>query len=281
MECKEADEQLVSYILGALDDAEMAAMDRHVDSCSECSLKLRLEGDIVTQLTYAVPQLETPPRVKRQLFSRIDAAESGEKSRWTIAGWLRLLPDLGQGVAAHSGVAVASMLVVVMVLGGVWFNSRLNTVASEKEALAAQMESAAAQTQGDSGSESELVERLTAQRYLTNMAAIPGTSVSVLSGTQQSGNARGMIVVPETGRAALLAALELPPLPSDRVYQVWLVKDGQKHSAGLFTVDSTGYGQTIINLFAPLGYFDGILITIERAGGSADPTGESVLKSDL
>jgi len=39
---------------------------------------------------------------------------------------------------------------------------------------------------------------------------------------------------------ALLAATDLPPLPGDRVYQLWLIQDGRRTSGGLFIVDANG-----------------------------------------
>ena len=75
--------------------------------------------------------------------------------------------------------------------------------------------------------------------------------------------------------------VDLPPLPYGMVYQVWLIKDSRVHGAGWFTVDSTGYGQTVIIPVAPFREFDAVGITIEPRGGSIDPTGVSVLSGGL
>ena len=75
--------------------------------------------------------------------------------------------------------------------------------------------------------------------------------------------------------------VDLPPLPRGMVYQVWLIKGSLMHSAGWFTVDSTGYGQTVIIPVAPFWEFDAAGITIEPRGGSIDPTGVSVLSGEL
>ena len=108
-----------------------------------------------------------------------------------------------------------------------------------------------------------------------------GTSVNMLWGTGWEANARGMLMVSRSGSQALLLALNLRPLPPDRVYQVWLVKNGRRYNGGHFTVDSSGYGQTLIFPYASIAEFEGIGITIEPIGGSSGPTGISVLKGDL
>ena len=84
-----------------------------------------------------------------------------------------------------------------------------------------------------------------------------------------------------TSNRGLLLVTDLPVLPSDRIYRVWLMRNGVKYDAGWFTVDPLGYGKTVIIPFAPFTQFDGMGITIEPRGGSGVPTGVNVLKGDL
>ena len=275
MECREAQNQLSSYLLGALGSAELYAMDRHIDGCVLCGVKLREEGQIMAELAYGVPQLEAPARVKRRLLSRIESLAADRLSRKSGL-WRRLVPDPGSRVGAQLGMAIASIAVVVLVLGGVWVNGRLDARAEKKEALSV----ATLAT-------SEPAVALQDQLFLAYTAAVPGLTVEELSSTRRSDYARGMFLVPSTGASALVAALGLNPLPRDFVYRVWLIADGRRYSAGSFTVDSTGYGYTNIKLFAPLAELDAILVTIERADGAnggdrnSSGTGRTVLRGDL
>ena len=334
MECKEVEDLFESYVLGALESDERAAMEAHFDKCADCLARLQEEGEIVTRLAEAAPRLEVPPRVKEALFSRI-AAESGPEPepgrRLSIS---QLSSAIGGFLMARPAPAFAILVVAVLIVGGVWFNSRIDDIASdtgdlddrvaevadESKALAdrlatvseksneaesgfgdmleAQSETLArldTQTQEmaeDSGiianqldillaSQTHTYDMLRDQGYLTYVMSSPGTAVNLLSATEPTARARGMIAVSDTGQAAVLLTLDLPPLPPDKVYQVWLIKGGRGFDSGVFTVDSNGYGQTIIQLFAPLGWFDAIGITIEPSGGSPGPTGDSVLKGDL
>jgi len=113
------------------------------------------------------------------------------------------------------------------------------------------------------------------------MFANPGSSVSLLRGDGAWTSARGVMMVSQTGTDALLLVVDLPPLPADKVYPVWLMKERAKYNAGWFTVGSTGYGQTVIIPVAPFWEFEAAGITIEPAGGSVDPTGVNILKGDL
>ena len=275
MDCREAQEQFSPYLLGALDSAELCAMDRHIGLCVRCGVKLREEGQIVTDLAYGVPQLEAPARVKSQLLSRIEHEAADRLSRKSGL-WRRLILDPGNRRGAQMGMAMASIAVAVLVLGGVWINGRLNATAERREALTA----ATVAT-------SESAAALQDQLYLAYTAAVPGQTVKELSATRRSDYARGMFLVPKTGTSALVAALGLPPLQKGFVYRVWLITDGRRYSAGSFTVDSAGYGYTHISLFAPLADYDAIVVTIERADGrekgdrSSPDTGRTVLRGDL
>jgi hypothetical protein len=164
------------------------------------------------------------------------------------------------------------------VLAGVWFNDRLNSVSQINNDLADQL--VAAELREAKVKESVKNQQKMAMDML-DMFNEPGASVSLLSGTGAWTSARGRMTVSRSGTKAFLLVVDLPPLPADKVYQVWLIKDRAKYNAGWFTVDSTGYGQTVIIPVAPFWEFEAAGITIEPAGGSLDPTGVNVLKGDL
>jgi hypothetical protein len=277
MDCKQAEEQFAPYLLGAMEPEESARMDRHIDSCADCQSRLRQEGGVVTELAYAVPQLSAPPNIQRDLFARIDAELSTGQPGNSMQRWLGVFSGVGHRLVAHGGVAVASVLVVVMVLGGIRYDSQLNAVAEENQALEAQIETVAE-------GESEMKEKLEDQLQLTIMASQPETSVLRLSSTDKSAEALGTIVVSlgQTDPTAVITAIGLRPLPDNMVYKVWLVS-GDRYfvDTGFFTVDSTGYGMADILLSVPLDNLDGIIITVEQARGGDYPTGERVLKGDL
>ncbi len=274
MDCKEVEEQLVLYLLGALDSKEASRIDYHVDSCAECNSKLRHQGDLAVDLAYAVPQFEAPVGVKERLFSRIDAASVSDSSPRRAGVWSRILPDLGRRLVANSGLAAASVLVVVTIVGGIWFNSRINEIADEKEKLAAQIETVAR-------GEAEMIETLRDQRRLTHKA-ITATSLKTLSATDRSTSAEALIAFESTGMTVTISAMDMPQLANDEMYRVWLVKNGRLVDTGAaFTVDATGYGQVDLELNAPLAEFDTMLITIGTEYGGPERKGDSVLKGDL
>ena len=278
MDCREAEELLVPYLLGALDVEERRVMESHLDTCVACNLQLRGDGETVANLAFSVPQLTVPPPVKQALMAQIDKdlyrARTGVMQAAVVGIW---------GVFRSSfkpllGTAAASTLVVGLVFGGLWMHSRIDQISADNKVLSEKVEAA-------TESQIELIRLVQDQRNFVYqaiaMSTTPGGSVNMLQGTSVASQARGMMIVSRNGTLAFLYVLNLSPLPPHRVYQIWLIKDGQMYNAAVFTVDSTGFSQTVIIPVAPIYDFDGVGVTIEPAGGSTGPTGTSVLKGDF
>jgi len=273
MDCREAEEFQGPYLLGALGSRDRWRLESHLDGCRDCRIRLRGEGETVTRLAFTVPPLEVPSHVKQRLLARVDADLQTAKPVTRAVRMRRFW-----GVASsHPARAAAAVLILGLVLSGLWFNTRLSHISKENAEMTGQLESVAE-------GEAKVLKMVSDQRYLTSMTAAPGVSVNMLWGTEDSSRAWGMIAccaVSNSGVTAILAVLNLPPLPNDQVYQVWLVKGGQKHSAGIFTVDATGYGQTVLLPVIPFHQIEAIVVTVEPSEGSSWPTGMKVLNGDL
>ncbi len=278
MDCKEAEELFVPYVLDALDSRERQALAEHLDSCRRCSLEIHRGGEAVARLASAVPRLEVPGRVKERLFAVVDAELArGRPSRPGPRAEAPTKGGLGRVAMASARIAAALVLAVGLALTGLWFDSRMDRLNRDNKALQQELNDLMER-------EVQLTNMVMQQRYLSYITAAPGVSVNMLWGTEWSAKAWGMLAccaAADNATLAFLVVLNLPPLPADQVYQVWLFKEGQRYSAGTLTVDSTGYGQAAIIPVAPLFEFDAIAITIEPAGGSPRPTGASVMLGDL
>ena len=92
-------------------------------------------------------------------------------------------------------------------------------------------------------------------------------------------NAAGELMISKDGQFALLVVIGLPILDPDYKYQLWLVRDGQRTSGGMFTVTSGGYGSMTLSLPQSLSGYSHFDVTIEPADGSPVPTGDTVLET--
>ena len=270
MDCKQIEDNQESYVLGALESDVRGLMSGHVDECPRCAGRLREDLETVARLASAVPRQAPPPHVKAKLLERIAAGDVAapplEPSRPGV-DLTAVFSSLGRQLAANYRLAAASLTVVVFVAVGVWFDSRLDELAAKISSM--------------SVDESEMKEMVKEQRSLAFWAAKPDVSVMPLSAANVTDLAYGMVMFSGSGSDAMLFAQDLFPLPSDKVYQVWLIDERTVYDAGTFAVDSTGYAQMPFELAVPLSDIDRIVITVEDSGNHGGPKGESVLKVDL
>jgi anti-sigma-K factor RskA len=109
----------------------------------------------------------------------------------------------------------------------------------------------------------------------------PQFELVTLLSTGAAPGATGMIVISLEGTHGTLVVDNLPPLGEDEQYQLWLIRDGERTSGGVFSVDVDGYGSVWVGAPEPLASYPNFGVTIEPAGGSPGPTGEKVLGNDL
>ena len=101
--------------------------------------------------------------------------------------------------------------------------------------------------------------------------------IVMLTGTEAAPGVTGTIVITTAGESGTLVVDGLPSLDEARQYQLWLIRDGQRTSGGVFSVNPEGYGLLWISSPANLTSYGAFGITIEPAGGSPGPTGDKVL----
>jgi anti-sigma-K factor RskA len=118
------------------------------------------------------------------------------------------------------------------------------------------------------------VNELESQPEPGQMQAIPLDSTGLIP------NADGYLVISADGLSGALVLDQLPQL-DDQEYQLWLVKDGERTSGALLSVDELGYGGGRVNAPERLFNYAWAEVTIETAGVSPQPTGDVILKAPL
>ncbi len=111
------------------------------------------------------------------------------------------------------------------------------------------------------------------------MLAYPSTESLPVEGD----NLAGSLLLDRERNVAALILWNLPDLPTNRTYQIWLVNaQGQRTSAGLFQPTPGQLYTTVpFQISGAVGDYVGIGVTDEPAGGSPGPTGSRVLKVDF
>lgn len=102
-----------------------------------------------------------------------------------------------------------------------------------------------------------------------------------LTGTSDARDAFGTIVIDRDDNHGVMAVEGLRPLDSSRKYQLWLIRDGERRSGGVFSVNPDGYGSLQVSIPPDFRGFTGFGISIEPAEGSPAPTGMRVMKGSI
>ncbi|MBI2321570.1 MAG: anti-sigma factor [Chloroflexi bacterium] len=232
--------------LDALDDAERAAALAHLDACDDCRARYAAAREVAALLARSVPQAVPPPGLGTRVLAQALAAPApaGRSAPARIAwSWL------------------AAAAVLVAVLGwNVTLQAQLRAQAEQTEALAT---------------------RLTTQEAALRLLA-PGSGVArPLVGSDVAPRAQGALYLDPQGTTGLLVVRDLPAPPPGKVYQLWLIHDGQRASGGLFTVDERGVAVLVVQAPQPLRTYQAVGVTAEPPGGSPGPTGPRVIGGQL
>ena len=244
-------DDLALYALDALDGAQKAAVEEHVVTCAACRRELEsLRGDMAL-LTLSASGPHPPQRSRDRLMSAIAAERPGAAPMQTTAssgGWFGRLGWMAAAVVLFAGALLMN-------------EAREKNAALQRELAGLQTNTAA--------QDAEL------QRVRDEFAAFSGpnaqrvTLVLAKDHPQPQGKA---IYVESSGRLLFIAS-NLPALPEDRAYELWLLPSiGNPVPAGVFRPDGKGSG-VVVNPPLNAGVSaKGFAITIEPKEGSAAPT---------
>ncbi|MFE7515294.1 anti-sigma factor domain-containing protein [Streptomyces sp. NPDC057540] len=227
-----------AYVLHALPPDEEAAFEEHLAGCAPCRREVDELRRTTARLAGAV-RVAAPPELRRRTLDRIRTTRQEHT--------LRPSPRRRR----VRNMALAASLAAAVALGGValWQHSE----AEDARARAVQAEERAR----DSGS--AVAEVITAPDASLHTERLPG-------------GASAAVVVSRSQDRAVFTARHLPDLGGARVYELWYAAgSGDLRPAGL--LPGTGDRDTRL-LEGPLDDAVAVGITVEPAGGSAQPTTE-------
>ncbi|WP_018500684.1 anti-sigma factor [Parafrankia discariae] len=236
--------------LDAVDPAEAALVDAHLEQCGFCADEL-FHLSAATEHLAAIATEQPPPGLRADLLAVIGTTP---QFRPRVSAD-RAVPPTGrpdqtgrQGGpdrrrrrprARHALVGVAAgVLAAGAALGTVTVNQRAELADTRAQVADAQALAASALTVADS-------------------APVAGG---------------GELTMANAGNLAVVSARDLPPLDAGKVYQLWLLGPRGARSAGM-TVGTARSGDWIVG---NVGDADRVALTVEPAGGSPQPTTDPV-----
>lgn len=232
--CQDFAELYELYAMGALDAEDRIDLETHLRTgCPVCAAGIKQANAFMSQLATMPEQFQAPARLRRRVLAGVGV----ERTNWS---W----------IAAFLAAACAWIIALV------WWSGDTR----KREGALADARAEIQRTAAD------LADARAALQFLNE----PETKQVVFGQGQQP--PRGRVFV-NAGRGVLLIASNLPPAPSGKIYELWVIpKQGAPQASGLF--QSTLQGNA---LYLRAGNIDlattgDIAVTLEPAAGSAAPT---------
>ncbi|MFB9328281.1 anti-sigma factor domain-containing protein [Paenibacillus aurantiacus] len=273
---KDPCELLELYVMGGLADEEREAFELHLNSCESCRASRLALMEVIDLLPLSVEEQPVPAGMKRRVLSHVLGSEAGKaqptegrtedeaayKANAVSVPTVRErsgsedMDELGRKLKSRNRQIrwLAAGFAAAVILFVAYAGSQLATIADLRGELA---------DQHDASSPQMRVEQA--------VQLAPAAADIVAQGL-------ATIVIDQKGTHLVVQAENLPELQGTEAYQVWLIKEDAKVSAGTF-LSEQGHG-AMYYTFKPQDY-DTIAITLEPDALGTQPRGQIVLAAPL
>ena len=276
------DELISIYSLGALDGNELREIEEHLKGgCGVCEEMLKENEKVLSLIPYSIPSATPFPRVKEKLFKKIRATKQIEEKTFAPTFRERLQP-----LWLRLGGAVALVLLIILFISNLSLRNRLTQqqleISSLKEQVTNQyeiMNSLRIQLATKEANLNNLKEQIARQSTMMEFLQNPNVVTINLSGLKPDSRASGRVLWDRKNNNALFYGLNLPPIPSGKIYQLWVIADNTPISMGIFNVDERGNNIIQVANIPDPSKVQKFAVTLEPAGGVSQPTGEMYLIS--
>ncbi|MED4205811.1 anti-sigma factor [Neobacillus mesonae] len=240
-------ENLSLYIIDELSEHEKAQFEQHLKTCIHCQKEVDSLKETWEMLSYDFEEKDVPASLKGEVMdfifkeqeTSVQPPDEESKKYGIKLFFTKQFSPLSAGIAA---------VLLMVVIGLLWSNLQLrdNITALENKV--------------ESSATTQIVKTFN------------------LSGQNTAASARGnAYLVQEGGGTVLVIELNnMPDTKNEEVYQVWLLKNGKRQSAGTLKPDPNGNG--LITYRLPKNHsFDDIGITLEPNPNNTQPQGQKVM----
>jgi anti-sigma-K factor RskA len=276
MNCEEAQGLLDAHSLGALDRSEAGRLEKHLAGCQECRRLHQEAVEASALLALAAPLRRASPALRLRLRQRLAPRPA---LRWFPA------PRLSWATGAAALVAVS---VGALTWGG-FLQTQVNGLKEDNDRFAVLYDELDRRGETVDVLQKALTDAAFRQEHLQNLlqeqdqamrvVALGGEGQEDLVGTLPASEARGRYMWSQEEGLGVLFLSNLPQLPEDSTYQLWVTREGGSPvSGGTFTPQDDGSARLIVRTSDLAGTLTGMAITVEPAGGSTTPTGDIVLQ---
>jgi len=268
MEHEELKLSIPAYCLGALDEAERQALERHLkDGCDECQ-RLVMEMLAVPNVLSFASEAHPPPRkLKERILTQIQPAKARVASaaekvvdRIEEATYRALQKSRRRWMGASAALAFALVVVVFL-------------FSRESAILKKNLKALESQLQFNEQVVIQLQMELEHRQQMINVFQSDAVKLVDLKGTGPTPQASGNVYWDPENDKAVFCAFDLPPAPADKDYQLWMIRGSEPIDAGVFSIDAQGKGLSFFKTIPEDRELSAFAVTLEPKGGLPKPSG--------
>jgi anti-sigma-K factor RskA len=270
---KEKFEELCAgYVLNALEPEEMEEFEKLLQNASDEERELFHQmQSAANQVAFSVQENQAPEAVRDRI---IDQVKNGsDEDNTSIAGEITPGSEDSKNFDRTTLAIAASFALLLVTLSLIFYSFNLSSEISNKEEIIEEQQSRISELQNEVQQKEELLSILESREV----------DLVMMSGLEVNPNGYGKIIWDPEANRALLQVSNLPAVPSDKDYQLWIIKNNKPVSAGVFTVNDPDKDSffKIEEVAAGEQPADAFAVTMEPKGGMPQPTGDMYLMGNM
>ncbi len=260
MTADERQELCALYVLGALEPPEVALVEARIEDGDEAFIRdISTFRETVSMIPRTLAPIPPSPSVREGLMARIQATPEAAEPALVVSQTDRSASGLSR---LWGWVPAAAAAVVALSLG--WlasdFRSRIGTLEHEVH-----------HWRGVAQKQEQLLELMTSA----------DVKVMTLTGSEEAPQAGARILWDTERHQWTVLIYDLPPLPSEKTYQLWFLTGKSPIPSETFQSDAEGNGVVQIRFPNLQSAIAGAAVSIEPKGGVPQPTGPIYLSGQF
>lgn len=260
-DCDRLRELIPAYSIGATDPDETALVERLLGECPEVAEELADYAQLARAMAYTMPPAAPPVGLHDRLLANARAMKTSESTAKPSTPPATpqppnviALPRPSSGDRRRTlRLLAGAAALLLLVLSNVYWYAQVRDLMRQQQDTTALMD---ALLFAAAASEQRLLE-----------AAAPAETARLRIAWE--------------GSLGVLVALDLPPLPPDQTYQLWLFDGDTPVSAGVFQVNANRQAALRFTADRQVADYGAVAISREPAGGSPQPTTDPLAVGSL
>ena len=296
MSHEEQKELIALDALGALDEAEVRALEAHIAECAECRAEAALSRDAAAALALTVAPVAPAPQLRARILEQVRALQRKDGDE-TERGQREARHDDVVSTVNEPPVPPSNVIAftrpdkepnVVSISKSNYEFLKYASLAASVAALALAISlfivwNRSRATEQRLAQERATVESLNRQiaeaREARELLAAPQSRAVTLAGMNDTPQARARFVYDQQTGQAMLFVSGLPPAPPGKAYQIWFIAGGTPMPGGVFRADQQGSAMMRDEVPAAGRHAAIFAITLEDDAGARTPSQAMVLRS--